>query len=364
MRILSVSGYGYWGDITPDDLKAGSKKQVGGGETAMFSINRELAKLGHEVIAFYGSLRGRYDGVDYLPNNLFVGLSCNIEHDVLVSWDFPAGLRFAGRQRSTVLAFQLNDTYVGPYRYVVDLYFHPSEWHAKRYQSLYPEIDWRKVRHGVTNAIDPKRYEFNGSERNTKRVIHSSSPDRGLHHLLRMWPEIQRREPTSELHVFYNMDGWFGIVDKMRTGGLEANTAQRADLVRSLMKSTEDASLNVHFHGSVSQWELAKEQMKSGLLVYPCDPVQPTEGFSMTCLEGIAAGCQVITSNADALGELWTDAPGTVVLPLPIEDGVWIETIVNGMNSNGVVPSIKSDYTWPGLAKIWERELELCLASK
>ena len=77
----------------------------------------------------------------------------------------------------------------------------------------------------------------------------------------------------------------------------------------------------------------------------------------MTCLEAITAGCKLIVSNADALPELWSDAPGVTMLPLPIDDGVWIDAIVNALNSEPGVPITNLDYTWSSIAKRWESEL-------
>ena len=141
MRILVVSGYGYWGNFLPTDLDKG-EKQIGGGETAMIQISRELAKQGHEVIVFYNTARsGQYDGVDYLPDNLFIPMICQLKHDVLISWDNPHIFRYADQAALRILAFQLNDTFIGSYDYTIDMYMHPSLWHAERYHELYPEMD-------------------------------------------------------------------------------------------------------------------------------------------------------------------------------------------------------------------------------
>jgi 2-polyprenyl-3-methyl-5-hydroxy-6-metoxy-1,4-benzoquinol methylase len=41
--------------------------------------------------------------------------------------------------------------------------------------------------------------------RNKNLIVYGSSYDRGLEHLLRMWPDIKKEVPDAELHVFY---GW------------------------------------------------------------------------------------------------------------------------------------------------------------
>lgn len=41
--------------------------------------------------------------------------------------------------------------------------------------------------------------------RNSYWCMYCSSYDRGLEHLLKMWPEVKKQVPEAELHVFY---GW------------------------------------------------------------------------------------------------------------------------------------------------------------
>lgn len=41
--------------------------------------------------------------------------------------------------------------------------------------------------------------------RNKNLIVYGSSYDRGLEHLLKMWPDIKKEVPEAELHVFY---GW------------------------------------------------------------------------------------------------------------------------------------------------------------
>lgn len=357
-----TSGYGYWGDFLPTDLEKG-ERQVGGGETAMIQVSRALAKLGHSVTVFHDCPPGRYDGVDYLPRNLLPALICQLEHDVYVSWDEPHAFRWADRSALHVLAFQLNDSLVGVFDHAIDLYFHPSEWHVERFLTLYPELSRDKCRARFTNGIDLSRYV--SSEpllRQGHRIIYSSSPDRGLHHLLRFWPRIREAVADAELHVFYDMDKWLEIDAQMKEKGLANITRERAELLRPLRDAPPPG---VTFHGGVGQAQLAREQLQSAVLAYPCDPVAPTEGFSMTCLEAITAGCHLITTDADALKELWADAPDSTILPLPINDDVWVDTLVKALQDGRGDPSPQGwkPYTWTSVAKKWEKEFAACLKS-
>jgi glycosyltransferase involved in cell wall biosynthesis len=169
--------------------------------------------------------------------------------------------------------------------------------------------------------------------------------------VLRFWPRVREAVPDAELHVFYEIDNWIKMVRK----GATAEVVLRADLVEA---ARVNAMPGVFFHGGIGQMRLAREQLMSAAMVYPCDPVQPTEGFSMTCLEAITAGCSLITTDADALRELWADAPDVTILPLPVADDIWVDTIVKTLNrTEERIPKAPRQYFWATVAQRWEQEL-------
>lgn len=361
MRIFVTSGYGYWGAFSPTDLDKGTR-QIGGGETAMIQMSRNLARLGHEVVVFYNVERpGKYNGVDYLPTELFVPTVCQMEHDALITWDAPHVLQYADRAKVHVCAFQLNDAMIGIYDHAIDMYLHPSEWHVEYFCGKYPEMTRSKCRARITNGIDLHRY-VKEVPRLPHRVIYSASPDRGLHHLLRVWSKILEQVPDATLEVFYEIDNWLAMVDVAFAAHpdvpLNIEINKRALEVRM---ARENKLPGVTFHGGVGQAQLALEQKASSVMVYPCDPVRPTEGFSMTCLEAVTAGCSLITSDADALKELWSGAPGATVIPLPVDDNVWIEAIVARLKEPRTAKPGEMwapvDYNWVAVAKRLEGEL-------
>jgi len=49
-------------------------------------------------------------------------------------------------------------------------------------------------------------------------VIYTSSYDRGLEHLLKMWPDVKKAVPDAELHIFY---GWIYLSAFIRTTQLQ-----------------------------------------------------------------------------------------------------------------------------------------------
>lgn len=348
-RIFVTSSYGYWGEYTRDDI-LGRGKQVGGGEHAMMSLAFEWAHLGHEVVLFYGNSElGKIRGVDFLPMNLFVSVACAMDHDVLVSWDAPHAFRFSDRAKKHIIAFQLNDAFIGSMDWVIDYYVHPSAWHANRFAGMYPEMNRDKIVSGITNGIKFER--FTGPdfvEYNPHRVIYSSSPDRGLHHLLLMWDDIISDVNDAHLDVFYDIERW---IENTKKFPMSEEMLMRAEVVEGFLRGNHPS---ITFHGGVSQSTLTGFQKASGLLVYPCDPVQPTEGFSMTILEGLTAGCTVITSNADALQEIWGTS-GAKILPLPVHAPTWVKVITDEMKCKSENVLVRNrELQWETIARRWE----------
>jgi glycosyltransferase involved in cell wall biosynthesis len=266
------------------------------------------------------------------------------------------------------MSFQLNDAFIGPLDWTINLYMHPSKWHADRFHGLYPEMTPSKSRWRMTNGVDYNRYLQHvvngvGPARDEAKVIYTSSPDRGLHHLLRIWPSVKEARSDATLDVYYDINKWLELCQSLHDKGYYNATYDRSVYIREFLAG-DYRPLGVTFHGGVGQGELALAQMKAKVLCYPCDPVQPTEGFSMTILEGVVAGCEVVTSNADAFPELWASTPGVTMLPLPIDDNLWAQTIATKLDSPAEDYRVNFELGWPKLAQRWQREIDQCLQQK
>lgn len=94
--------------------------------------------------------------------------------------------------------------------------------------------------------------------RNKHWVIYTSSYDRGLEHLLKIWPDVKKEVKDAELHIFY---GWELFERVYRD-----NPASMAWMER--MNKMMEADGVVH-HGRVSQTEMEKWIKKCGVWAYP-----------------------------------------------------------------------------------------------
>lgn len=361
MRFAIWAGsYTYWGRVHPDNLTKADGNQMGGSEAAALSIATALARQGHYVLfgsqvvrpstAVGGNLR-------LCPLQAFGDIVLFESYDVAVSWDemwmFRMNLHHIPVK---VLCYQLNDTRLGVLDYAVDLYFHPSKWHATRFVEEYG-VPEEKQRVGLTNGLDPVLFAGGQFKKKEHSAIWASSPDRGLHHLLRIWPRVLEEVPDAVLDIYYDMDKWLRIVTTELQKGRHLNTTDRALEIRRLLALLPTDS--ARYHGGVSKLEVLAAMALAKVYAYPCDPVAPTEGFSMTTLEAWASGCAVLITDADALQELWGDRLNVVSLPLPIDDDLWTAQLVGALQGESLTkPEVPQELTWDYIAAQWVKEIE------
>ena len=101
----------------------------------------------------------------------------------------------------------------------------------------------------------------------------------------------------------------------------------------------------------VTREELVRLQKTAKALIYPLDPVRPSDFFSMAVLEAMAAGTPVVLSDADSMPELWADA--AIMMPLPIRVRRWVDE-VDGLLLNPTLwarhsemgRSLAKEYDW------------------
>lgn len=125
--------------------------------------------------------------------------------------------------------------------------------------------------------------------RNLKRIIYTSSYDRGLQHLLEMWPDIRKAVPDAELEIFY---GW-QLFDKFYSDN-PSSMAWKAKMVEMMGQE------GIVKHGRLTQPELATEMQQCGVWAYP------THFGEINCISAIKAqayGCEPVVVNYAALRE-------------------------------------------------------------
>lgn len=284
----------------PDVL---AREGLGGSETAVIELAKRLAAKGHAVTVYGNPTHeGRWDGVDY--KRAGKAYFAREPVDVLVAWrnaalldenNCPPSVRAKLLWVHDTEALQWTTERGFGAQRVLAL----SDWHKQHLMRthLLHETHVAKFR----NGIDLARFA-GGAERGRepRRCIYSSSPDRGLETLLRVWPGVRERVPGAELHVFYGFDNWRKAADHLH----DAQMMAQIDRLEKLLDHARP--LGVRKRGKVDQHTLAREMLAAGAWAHPSVLADGQPFFETSCIgamEAQAAGLRVVCGAHGALNE-------------------------------------------------------------
>lgn len=310
MKIAQALGGDSWGGIDSGSLDRG----VGGREGALIRLSREWARAGHEVTNFVttGKPERIYeDGGgfwEFVPFSMVQTMLATFPYDACVAWECPsiyADPRI--EERNPVRLVEMQVAHMNLYDVDATAEFATgvvglSQWHVDfmKHQGIDANF------YVLPNGVDLELYPYKprrGLPRKPK-FFYSSSPDRGLWNLLRIWPRIRKRWPSAELKIAYGTKRLAPAIWAHRQIGMVAIE------VSALMKLP-----GVQDVGQLSQRQLAKIQRNSNIMAYPCDTIAPTETGCITVIEAMAAECPVVTTDCDCLAEEFESA--AMIDPLP-----------------------------------------------
>lgn len=188
--------------------------------------------------------------------------------------------------------------------------------------------------------------------RNSKRIIYTSSYDRGLEHLIKMWPDIKKEVPDAELHIFYGWQLW----DKFYQDN-PSSVAWKKKMVDMM------GADGITDHGRVPQHVLMEEYKKSGIWAYPA---HFGEISCISAMKAQAYGCEPVVVNYAALKE-------TVQHGRKVEGDIYdeetqnefkkqlIEALKNPMSDEDrdtMMVWARETYAWSKVADQWSAEFK------
>lgn len=136
------------------------------------------------------------------------------------------------------------------------------------------------------NGIVPEQFTGKRQCENKHSIVYTSCYDRGLIHLLRLWPKIKKRFPDATLDMAYGWNyQWI------------YNQVQKEDLRLEFEKVKH---LGITEHGTIGHNELITLMKKSSIWAYPCDFL---ETFCITGVKMQAAGVVPVVVKIGALEE-------------------------------------------------------------
>ena len=366
MRICVVSGLGrVWSDYHPSVLDHDGPTTVGGGEAALLRTSFGLAARGHQVTAFV-PLSGKpctYRSARFQHlRDAYPALTSG-EFDAVISWSDPTAIRIAPEATRRVYAQQLNDMPPdGAFWEAVDTIVPASATHGRFLQQWQPagcDVAWVPLYGGVV----PELYKDAVPFASRKPVVSWwSSPDRGLHHLLIMWPWIRKAVPKAELRIAYHMQRFIEDARELYSFG---EAPWRARLLDAALQAARKVG-GVKVLGPISRRALSQHQGETKVWAMPFDGIVPTEGLQVSCAEAIAAGCYCISRPDDALREVYDGCVEWVESPLC--DDAWrqrfaravVQALLQMVNPHAQAQAqFAAAFTWEVAALQLERACQL-----
>jgi glycosyltransferase involved in cell wall biosynthesis len=316
IAFLDTIGLKYNGDTLKE-------KGLGGSESAIIYLGKELTKLGFEVTVFNKCDReGVYDGVEYVDLSKTV---YNVEHyDILITsrtvlpyiplvhrdtilqryqgYDIANYKPLVDRSKYKVM--WLHDTFILGEEWVenaladnfYDEIFTLSDWHTQYIvnanhgqEPRFFESMKRKIfqtRNGIKSYYD----EVDISKKDKNLFIYNASATKGMVPLLdSIWPRVHAEYPSAKLLII---------------GGYYPGAASKGpDHIENIFHekvAQNEGKRNVHFTGIIKQNEIADILVKASFFIYP--GAFP-ETFGISATEALNYNVPLIASRFGALEE-------------------------------------------------------------
>lgn len=290
----------------PFDAWSAERGFTGGSEEAVIRLSEALAQEGFEVTVYTpifsdeasNRLRG-YNGVLWRDSKEFDPLG---DHKNVLFWRCPyIGSNFWFKDAPYKKFAWLHDYEYGatPNDYKqFDGVLCLSEAHERAITKC-DKFEGPFIRMG--NGIRPEEFpEPDETKRDLHKVIYASSPDRGLHRVLAVWPFVRKAIPDATLDIYYDWSQY----KKLQPEAYE----ETKKLVEALKED------GVTYHGGVSQPELNEAMRRSSVWAYPNSG--DIETYCITAVKMQACGVIPVCWAAGALPEVVHDG---FVHPLPVE---------------------------------------------
>lgn len=338
MRIAFVDRGG-WGYTTDAPLRA----PMGGTESALCYLARELALLGHDVTLFNGLMPPVKDPLTAVISVCIDSLDA-VTRKRLQAFDAVIVKSLAcGRAMRAIYAGRLilwtqcdiDQEAVRPLlsrneQMAWDDFVFVSDWQLRRYKGYYG-VPAEKCWVLKNCPAPPFLNEPVARPRPGPPVLYyASTPYRGLEHLLRVFPRV-RAGTGADLHVFSSMAPYRWADDPF--GPLY-------DLARSME--------GVSYHGSLGQVDLARtlHDLAPCALAYPCTFAETS---CIAALEAMALGCDVFGTDIGALPE----TTGNAALP-HLND--WADRVIDDLSTRALrrVGRRPTSGAWPDRARAWQ----------
>lgn len=170
-----------------------------------------------------------------------------------------------------------------------------SKWH-KEFVMSHHNIQKEKIML-TANGKDLSLYSNVDNVKKKNKIFYSSSLDRGLLELLKIFPILRKNVPDLELVIAYGLYNWEQAI---KARGNQKAEVDHLNEIKELMKQP-----GINYVGRLSKEELAQQQMECKAWLYP---TWFWETFCITAVDAGVAKCAIVTSNLAGLKTTIGDA--------------------------------------------------------
>lgn len=343
----------------PDLFKT---KGFGGSEEAVIHMAREFAKLGWNVTVYNncGHKPMHYEvppngSITYRP---FWEFNYRDKQDVVILWRWakPLDAEINAPKIFLDLHDVIPEAELTPKRLEkLTKIFVKSQFHRSLFPNT-PDNKFAVIPNGLEIYPDPS------IKKDPYLIINTSSPDRSMDVLPKLFKEVKKRVPQAKLQWAY---GWEGFVNTY------SNDTKKMEWMEQTKKEMKEAG--IEDLGRITQEEVGKLYQKASVFAYP------TEFAEIDCIsvkKAQAGGAIPMTTNFGALGESnkfgikipskktkdnW-NRPYQFHFGLEDESGqeAWIEQMVRQLENRIEEPGMRNwciQFQWPNIAERWNKEL-------
>lgn len=302
------------GTPLPFDPDSVHKEHVGGSEEAVIYLLPELAKIGYECTVYSPRARRKdgvivhgQDGVFWRDTADFDALAIK-SHEAVLYWRCPTVATYPWFQEARhkkILWLHDATHYQNQDGEITD----EGKREAQRDYSKFDAVvmltkahaagieRWdgyaassSNVRHaanGIRVTDFPELTREEDALRDPHKVVWGSSPDRGLHCLLKLWPIVRKSVPTASLDIYY---AW---------GQLEKKNPKAAAALKGMIDALNDQG--VILKGGVSHDVLHAAYRRAAVYAYAQTFY---EIYMISAIKAQACGCVVLANDYGSLREV------------------------------------------------------------
>jgi len=267
---------------------------VGGSETYIIEMARYIQQFGkYQTIVFCNTLDNReeiFENTIYKPLTSYYEFINTTYVDTCIISRFSEYLPVTFKGFSENVYLVIHD--LTPSGIVIPIdkklknIFCLTEWHVDYFTNIFTSL--KQITVPFYYGIDNRFNNVIMDNKIKNKFIYSSFPNRGLLQLLKMWPKIIEKIPTSTLHIYSDVNNkWSNDVEPIKM-----------QQIRELLSTLSDSKYGIHYHGWVSKKELAEAWLTSDIWFYPCTFM---ETFCLTALEAASSRTFVVTNDLAAL---------------------------------------------------------------